>query len=400
MSALPAPRGFTEVVTRKVDDPGDLMGLLPDESPVAWVTDGDGMVGWGEVARVHFEGPDRFRDAARWWRDYVSGLTVDDDVRAPGTGPVAFGSFGFGDHDRGVVIVPAVIVARRRGVSWVTTFGGRPAAGRAVPVPPAPAASVVDEDAAAARFVAAVSRAVSMVRAGRLDKVVVSGHVEVRSARPLDARMVLGRLAAGYPSCWAYAVDGLVGASPELLIRREGRRVRSRVLAGTAAPESTPEQLLGSAKDMAEHAPAVMSVVDRLTPHCATLNTSEPFTLALPNVRHVATEVSGILSDESTSVELAGALHPTAAVAGAPTAAALAAIVHLEDSPRGRYAAPVGWMGANGDGEWCIALRCADMTGTSARLYAGCGVVAASEPQAELDEWRAKLRPAREALGA
>ena len=183
-----------------------------------------------------------------------------------------------------------------------------------------------------------------------------------------DLRRVLAELALGYPDCWTFSVDGMLGSSPETLVRSEAGTVSARVLAGTAprgrdavTDEKVAAGLTRSPKDLAEHGYAVQSVLATLGPHTTRLQNSQPFTLQLPNLWHLATDVEGVLHDGSTSLDLVAAMHPTAAVAGTPTEAALAIIRELEPFDRGRYAGPVGWIDANGDGEWAIALRCAQV---------------------------------------
>jgi menaquinone-specific isochorismate synthase len=247
------------------------------------------------------------------------------------------------------------------------------------------------------------------MRAGALDKAALAHDLLAVAGAPLDPRFLLRGLARRYPSCWSFAVDGLVGATPELLLRRSGSTVSSRVLAGTAwseeaAPANRAElarRLLSSDKDRREHALAVESLAAALEPLCASLDVpQEPGVLALRNVSHLVSDVHGKLDrdDPASLLRLAAAVHPTAAVGGTPRAAAVELIAELEGMDRGRYAGPVGWMDADGDGELGIALRCAQLDGPVARLFAGCGVVADSDPDTEVREAAAKLRPVREAL--
>ncbi len=219
-------------------------------------------------------------------------------------------------------------------------------------------------------------------------------------------RWPLRNLVADYPTCWTFHVDDLFGATPEMLVRRERGLVTSRVLAGTirrtgddARDLQLAATLARSSKDLEEHEYAVRSVADALAPHCTSMNVPEaPFVLHLPNVMHLATDVAGVIDDDTTALELAAALHPSAAVGGTPTAAALALIREIEGMDRGRYAGPVGWMDASGDGEWGLALRSGLLEGDAVRLFAGCGIVAGSEPAAELAEAQAKFVPVRNAL--
>ena len=208
--------------------------------------------------------------------------------------------------------------------------------------------------------------------------------------------------------CWTFHVEGLFGATPEMLVRRERGLVTSRVLAGTIRRTGDDERdlalaatLARSSKDLEEHEYAVRSVADALDPHCSSMNVPEaPFVLHLPNVMHLATDVAGVVHDSGTvsSLKLAESLHPSAAVGGTPTTPALALITEIEGMQRGRYAGPVGWIDASGDGEWGLALRSAEVLGDSVRLFAGCGIVAGSDPEAELAESQAKLVPVRDSL--
>ncbi len=392
-----------------VDVAGALLERLPADAPLAWVRGGDGLVGWGEAARVELTGPDRFAAAEKWWERWLDGVLVDDAVTVPGTGPVAFASFTF-DPDTGpsVLIVPRVLVGRRDGTTWVTVVGdgGEPEL-PPVSVPAAPSVVRWSEGSlSAVQWQGAVRRAVAAIVRGDLDKVVLARDLVATTTAPVDVRHLLHRLAERYPSCWTFSVDGLVGATPELLVRRTGDRVLSRVLAGTvgrlgddAADGELADALLGSEKDLEEHELAVHSVAAVLAEHCTELDVPDhPKVLRLRNVQHLATDVSGRLADGSGALALAGALHPTAAVCGTPTQVALQVIRELEEMDRGRYAGPVGWLGAGGDGEFGIALRCAEVDGARLRLFAGCGIVAGSDPEDELTEAQAKFVPVRDAL--
>jgi menaquinone-specific isochorismate synthase len=252
----------------------------------------------------------------------------------------------------------------------------------------------------------AVEEAVRRIRSGALDKVVLAYDLVATADSDIDPRYLLAGLAERYPDCWAFAVDDLVGATPELLLRRTGESVLSRVLAGTAArgvdaaaDRASGGALLASVKEREEHRYAVESVARALDSYCRELSVpDEPYLLTLPNVVHLATDVSGVLAAPVDAFDLAAALHPPAAVGGAPTDVAVRLITELEAAGRGRYAGPVGWVDASGDGEWGIALRCAQLAGSTARLFAGCGIVAGSDPDAEVAETQAKFVPVRDAL--
>jgi menaquinone-specific isochorismate synthase len=424
------------VRTVPVADPGDLIAQLPGPGSLAWIRQGEGLAGWGEVARVTVPaGQDRFTAADKWLRALLDGALVEDRVGAPGCGPVAFGSFTFDStSDGSVLILPQVILGRRGGRAWLTTVTGEPArpdparpAGYGperygpdqarladVPAPRPPVPGLIrwhDGSRTALQWERAVATAVDRIKAGRLQKVVLARDLYASVSGLLDERLLLGRLAERYPDCYTFACDGLVGATPELLIRRQGLQISSLVLAGTAPRGEDRVQdaalgtaLLASAKDTEEHGYAAAGVRESLAPLCDELTVApRPALLRLANVQHLATTISGRLAagadGRSPSVlALADALHPTAAVCGTPAETAMELIRELEGMDRGRYAGPVGWVDSAGNGEWCIALRCAELDGTRARLFAGGGIVADSDPAAELAETQAKFRPMQSAL--
>jgi menaquinone-specific isochorismate synthase len=399
------------VSTVRVADRGALLDLLPEQGALAWVQGGEGLVGWGETARFALTGPGRFAEAQTWWDELVARSSVTDEVRLPGTGLVAFGSFAF-DPATGssVLVVPEVVVGHRDGTWWRTTIG-TPAEREPRRTPARAPSSVVFSDAevTGGQWMSTVEQAVARIGAGDLEKVVLARALDARADEPVDLRWPLARLAEDYPGCWAFAVDGLLGATPEMLVRLERGVATSRVLAGTLRrtgdvnEDSRRGAALGrSIKDVEEHGYGVRSVVDALALHCSDVEVpSAPFVLELRNVMHLATDVRGVVADGATSLQLVASLHPSAAVCGSPTEVALEVIREIEGLDRGRYAGPVGWLDAAGDGEWGIALRCAQADPQDARrlrLYAGCGIVAGSQPLHELAESNAKLVPMRDAL--
>ena len=401
--------GNLRVRSRVVERAGGLLDLLPSpRGALAWVRDGEGLVGWGEVAGVRTAGPERFARAEAWWREFADRLDVHDEVGLPGSGAVAFTSLAFGDRsEHSVLTVPRVVIGRRDGVTWVTEFAA--GAGAAEPVSPLRRPTAVryaQGQLAVTTWCEAVRAAVARMRAGELDKVVLAHDLLALTDSPLDVRFLLHGLAARYPSCWVFAVDGLVGATPELLLRRRGPVISSQVLAGSTWPHDGADaaglcaELLASAKNLAEHRFAVDSLAAALRPFCTGLHVPQgPGVLALRNVLHLASEVTGRLGpDPAPLLELTAAVHPTAAVGGTPSGAAVRLIDELERMDRGRYAGPVGWVDAEGDGELGIALRCAQLRGSGARLFAGCGIVADSDPDAEVAEAAAKFVPIRDAL--
>jgi len=397
--------------TVKVSDPGDLVACLPHPDVVAWLRGGDGLVGWGEAARLTLPaGADRFAAGQAWLRELFDAAVVTDEVGLPGTGPVAFGSFTFDPAcDGSVLVVPAAVLGRRDGQAWMTTISGGAGAGLATASTPVTAPAEVrwsDGSQTAPQWQNAVAAAVARIRAGELRKVVLARDLHAVASAPLDMRLLLARLTARHPGSYTFACAGLTGATPELLVRRVGQEVSSLVLAGTAARGGTPAEdqalsaaLLASAKDAEEHRYAVDSVREALGPLCARLElAAEPELLRLPDVQHLATPVHGTLAGDASALALAAALHPTAAVCGTPTPAALELIRELEGMDRGRYTGPVGWVDSRGSGEWGIALRCGEIAGARARIFAGGGIVAGSDPAAELAEAQAKFRPMRLAL--
>ena len=415
----------TELARRLGVDSLDALALLaavPTEGPLTWLHKGEGLVGWGVAAELRTTGPGRFVEADAWWSQVTARAVVRDEVGVPGSGLVAFGSFAFADtvHPEGpgrsVLVVPEVVVGRRGDHAWVTTVdrGGLPPVLGADAVDPAGQPSrpsgIAFTDGAldGERWMSVVADAVRRIAAGELEKVVLARDLVATAEEDVDVRWPLRRLVERYPMCWAFHVDGLFGATPEMLVRRERGLVTSRVLAGTIRRTGDDERdlalaatLARSSKDLEEHEYAVRSVAEALEPHCSSMNVPEaPFVLHLPNVMHLATDVAGVVHDAGSvsSLQLAAALHPSAAVGGTPTPVATDLIAEIEQMDRGRYAGPVGWMDADGDGEWGIALRSAVVDGPSVRLFAGCGIVADSDPAAELAESQAKFVPVRDAL--
>ena len=412
-----------------IPDPGPLQRYLSPGSSQAWIRRGEGLIGIGEAARFTC----RDIDAANaWWSGFAAALELETELPgAFGTGPLAFGSFVFDPGHSAlasVLVVPETIIGRRGGQSWLTRLStvvddytglDSPAEAELAAVglaeasaePVAPVGVEFDAgEVSGPDWADMVGRALARIDAGEVSKVVLARSVCATAAQPIDPRWVVRELARDYPTCWTYLVDGLVGASPEMLIRREGGLATSRVLAGTIRRNGSEQadlllaaSLSQSGKNLIEHELAVESVARALAPFCSGMNVPDaPYVLQLPNVLHLASDVTGVCSREVSALTLAARLHPSAAVCGTPTNTARELIRELESMDRGRYAGPVGWIDANGDGEWAIALRCGwrdPDNPNKMHLYAGCGIVAESDPQAELAETRAKLVPMRDALG-
>ncbi|MCQ9164916.1 MULTISPECIES: isochorismate synthase MenF [unclassified Arthrobacter] len=411
--------------------PADL--LAPDA--FCWLRRGEGLLGYGEIAQFSGTGPERFADAEQWWKELLEGALVRDPVRVPGTGPLAFGSFAFSKSSPhpSVLVIPELVVGFRDGTAWVThlTVDGtvptadsahallrgvlsNAAGSRSGTTPEPPAAGTVRSGALTEeQWKATVAEGVRAIGRGGLDKVVLARDVVANLEKPVSRVSILQRLVQLYGECWTYGVRGLVGATPEMLIKVDGTTAQARVLAGTLDRNDEPagavgfaaSVLGGSAKQRQEHDFAVRSLTRQLAPFATDLSfPAEPFILELPNVWHLASDVTAELADFEghlpTSLALVEALHPTAAVCGTPRENAGELILELEKMDRGPYAGPVGWLDGAGNGEWGIALRGAVLEDPfSVRLYAGAGIVEASDPESELAETWAKFRPMLQALG-
>jgi menaquinone-specific isochorismate synthase len=379
-------------VTRRLDRDVDLDGFARGDGYL-FVRDGAGLAGRGVAARV---GRDEVAAA-------LAAIERDDELGQAGTGPVAFGALPFLPGRPGELVIPAVVVGRAAdGTRWVTAIDGAEAA-LEPPAPPRPRAGGfrLRPGFPPEQFQRAVLAGRDAVRAGELTKVVLARDVVVEADDPLDIHAILLRLRASFGSSYRYAVDGFVGASPELLVARHGDVVRSHPLAGTAPRTGDPAtdarlaaQLIASTKDQVEHRVVIEVVHDSLLPWCSYLDwEAEPSIVTVANVQHLGTQVEGRLSRPVPSVlELVDALQPTPALGGHPRADALALLSRLEGFDRARYGGPVGWVDAEGNGQWAVGIRCAEIAGNQARLFAGVGVVAGSDPDDELAETQAKFQ--------
>lgn len=405
----------------------DLTKHLPD-NPLAFVRQGDGLIGFGEALTLTASGSDRIENLAKQWRELTEQASVSDSVNLPGSGLVAFGAIAFADSSKVTsrLIVPKLLVGKRDDRVWLTRVqieDGAPADQNAI----AGTASI-DPDffsteqqyraetrmdlkpgqVTEAHFEDLVSEAVAEIKAGNLNKVVLARDLQAELPENFDVRPALLKLTDRFPTCWVYSVAGSFGASPELLVRVSHGQVSARVLAGTAGRGTDPgvdqaiaTALSNSEKNIREHSFAVESLVSKLEPFCDHVDAApKPFSLALPNVWHLATDVHGVLNANSSVLDVAAALHPTAAVAGTPRDKAQQLIEKLEQVDRGLYAGPVGWIGADGDGEWAIALRGAQISDRQLVAFAGCGIVFDSEPASEFAETELKFSPIRQALAS
>ena len=402
------------VRTIEVSDAQNLLSLLPDSESLAWVRGGDGLVGWGEFDRLEVVGADRFEKIRLWWREHCAHFTIHDEVKKFGTGPLLFLSGTFDADEVSVAIIPKVIVGQRNGRTWVTWIGEAnapeltPAAQPEAPLN----LSWVGGAISPAQWEINVGKALAKIYSGEISKVVLARDLVAQSDLPFDARHIMNKLAENYSSTWIFSVANLVGATPELLVRLNKGLVTSRILAGTIQRTGDDQRdlalaasLARSSKDLEEHEYAVDSVAQTLAPFCSSTNVPEtPFVLHLSNVMHLATDVTGVLTDSLAPADLftvVRELHPSAAVCGTPRPAAQRVIKEVEAMSRGRYAGPVGWIDSKGEGEIGIALRCAQINSTNPReirLFAGCGIVQGSDPAKEYAESQAKLLPIREAL--
>jgi isochorismate synthase len=390
------------------------------------------VAGLGCALRIEASGPERFTRCQALWHEAVEEAIADEAPPAPGAGLIAAGGFAFaptGGAARGwrgfapaSFLVPEVSLARHRDSGWLTINSlvlpddtqrdvlGRVARrlrtlrpGTLPLLDPAPEGTYdVASPMPPAHFEEAVARAVQRIRAGEFEKVVLAREVDVHAPRAHDPAAILGVLRDAFPTSFVYAVGRgeatFVGATPELLLRRQGQRASTVALAGSTRRSADPavddhlgEQLLRSDKNRRENAIVARRIAQTLQPHALWVTTAEePMVVKVANIQHLATPIRAQLTDPIDAITLAGLLHPTPAVGGEPPDA-LSAIPGLEGLDRGWYAGAVGWADASGDGEFCVALRGALLRERHARCYAGCGIVRDSDPAAELAESEIKL---------
>ena len=409
-----------------------LLEYLVRDDQLCWIRRGEGLVGFGETLRFTSTGPGRFADARRWWAETAAEAVIEDQVSVPGSGPAAFGSFAFSKRSpfQSRLVVPEIVVGSRGGTAWATLTTTDPDLVLTAESVYTALAGYLEDGSelqdvegsddrirpgilSESEWKNAVARSVAHIAAGDLSKIVLARDIVATLSSPIATAQVLRELALRYDSCWTYSVDGMIGSTPEMLIKVEDGQASARVLAGTldraTAPLDDPgyakRVLAGSEKQQHEHSIAIDSLTRQLEPFTSSMTShSEPFVLELPNVWHLASDVTADLRTEAgqapTTLDLVEAVHPTAAVCGFPTSVAGELISELEHMDRGPYAGPVGWLDAAGNGEWGIALRGAVIEDpTTLRLYAGCGIVSGSNPTAELEETWSKFRPMLEALG-
>jgi menaquinone-specific isochorismate synthase len=399
------------VITSRIGEHLQLLDLLPAGEQFTWVRGGEGLVGWGVHASTTVSGRNRFEDARKWWHQQLETFSISNSVHGSGTGPVLFTSFSFDRNQESVLVIPKVIVGQKGSNSWITWIGSeaQPQLSETVASLAPSTFTFSDGTLTSDEWKKRVTEVINRVNSNGVDKVVLARDIVANSDSEIDARPILKKLSSEYPSTWVFSVDGLVGATPELLLRLSRGMVTSRVLAGTIPKTGDDEKdlalaasLARSSKDLEEHEYAVRSVADALDPFCSSTNVPEsPFVLHLANVMHLATDVTGALIESKQHVDafsLLKNLHPSAAVCGTPRNLAFDVIDEIEGMDRGRYAGPVGWIDASGDGELGIALRCGQITDRKIRIFAGCGIVAASIPDKEVEESNAKMIPMKSAL--
>jgi menaquinone-specific isochorismate synthase len=383
--------------TRRLDRDVDLAAVA-GAAGLLWERAGCGLAGRGAAARVDASAV----DAA------LAAIDVDDEVGLAGCGPVAFAALPFRPDAPATAVIPEVVAGRTEdGARWVTTIGP-PATAQPEPDAPReaqgepPSAFEVAASQPPEWWCDLVARAAKHITASdTLRKVVLAREAVVTADRDFDVAGLVARLRSAYPGCYVFSVDGFVGASPELLVSRHGDVVRSHPMAGTAPRGGDPAadgrlaaRLLASTKNREEHQITIDMVHDTLLPWSSYLDyEAEPSVVAVANVQHLATLVEGRLSEPAPSVtQLVAALHPTPAVCGDPRQEALTFIAANERLDRRRYTGTVGWVDARGNGSWAVSIRCAEIDGPVARVCAGNGIVADSDPETELAETRLKLQ--------
>jgi menaquinone-specific isochorismate synthase len=399
------------VTTNRIGSHLPLLDLLPDEVQFSWVRGSEGLVGWGEYASIRVSGKNRFEEVRAWWHKHLETFSIADSVHSSGTGPVLFTSFSFDRNEESFAFIPEVVVGKKGDKSWITWIG----AGSQPSLAESPMVHATQEFSwsagtlSEAEWKKRVGQAIEKIESGSVEKVVLARDLIATADADIDVRPILRSLAENYPATWVFSVAGLIGATPELLLRLSRGMVTSRVLAGTipkTGDDSKDLALAGSlarsSKDLEEHEFAVRSVADALEPFCSSTNVPDaPFVLHLANVMHLATDVTGALIESKKDIDvfsLLKSLHPSAAVCGTPRNKAFDVIEEIEGMNRGRYAGPVGWVDARGDGELGIALRSGQIDKNQIRIFAGCGIVSGSNSDVEVAESLAKFAAMQSAL--
>lgn len=394
------------------------LGLSPDytfadllgSNSSAFIYEKQGLIGWGEEHRLETTGPNRVLELDGLWKDLVAQAEITDEVNLSGSGLISFGSIAFSDHSEttSVLVIPKVVVGKQGDTLWLTTINiDESEALKLIHLESNfTAASFEPGQISTEQYLLNVEKGLEVISSGLLEKVVLARDLTSSVSTDFNINPALRKLEKKFDSCYIYSVAGMFGASPELLVKVSHSEFSARVLAGTAGRGTDPgvDQAIGSAlnespKNRAEHKFAIDSLVASLSEFTKEITVdSEPFSIALPNLWHLASNVKAMLSSDSTSLQIVDALHPSAAVAGTPRDKALEVIEEIENVDRGRYAGPVGWLGADGDGVWAIALRGAQLSNGKLTAFAGCGIVSGSDAQAELDEAILKFKPIVDSL--
>ncbi|MGC8511416.1 MAG: isochorismate synthase [Acidimicrobiales bacterium] len=422
------PAGL-EAVTVPVDEIPDLIAFAGSDG---WLFSDDtgGIAGRGEALRINL--PHGLCDPAdvEAATEKLRSIKSSGDLGRPGCGPLALGALPFDPAEAGYLVVPAVVFGRDGDASWITTVKPVASADPAAD-PPADQSAAVGELSAAgsdsppvlggssperftltptlshAEWQGIVSAALDEIDCGSFEKVVLARRIDIEADRDFVVTEVLERLRTLYPSCMLFKMEGFIGASPELLVRRHGLEVDSHPLAGTVArsgdgcdDERLVASMMGSAKTRREHRVVVDAIAGALRPLCETLDVpGTPSVMSMRNVSHLASHIRGRLTADAPSVlGLAAAIHPTPAVGGYPTEPALRFLQKVEGFDRGRYAGPVGWIDSRGDGCFALGIRSAKVAGRQASIFAGNGIVAGSDPAGELTETQLKLQALLSAL--
>ena len=384
----------------------DLLG----SNSSAFIYEHQGLIGWGEALRLEASGSNRILELDQLWRDTVKNADITDEANLSGSGLISFGSIAFSANSptTSVLVIPQVVVGKHDDSLWITTINiSEEDALESIDL----ASTVVSAQFGPGQITTEqyklnVDRALAAIDAKQIEKVVLARDLKATVTKGFNINPALKKLESKFDTCYIYSVAGLFGASPELLVKVQHSEVSARVLAGTAGRGTDPgvDQAIGTAlvespKNRAEHKFAIDSLVASLEELCVEINVdAEPFSMALPNLWHLASDVKAVLNSDSSSLQVVNALHPSAAVAGTPRDKALEVIEEIENIDRGRYAGPVGWLGADGDGVWAIALRGAQLKDETLTAFAGCGIVAGSDAQAELEEAILKFKPIVDAL--
>ena len=391
-------------------DEGSAFAELLGSNNSAFISDKQGLIGWGEALKLEATGPNRILDLDTQWRELVSNAGVTNEVNLSGSGLICFGSIAFSDKSQStsVLVIPNVIVGKHEDKLWLTTVNTDEDKALDLICFDSTFTSATFEPGQITpdQYILNVERAVEEIAAKNIEKVVLARDLKASVSESFNINPALRKLEKKFNSCYIYSVDGLFGASPELLVKVERKQFSARVLAGTAGRGTDPgvDQAIGAAlfdspKNRSEHKFAIDSLVSSLEQFTDQIDVDvTPFSFALPNLWHLASDVRALLNSDASSLQVVNALHPSAAVAGTPRDKALEVIEAIENVDRGRYAGPVGWLGADGDGVWAIALRGAQLENNVLTAFAGCGIVAESDAQAELAEAVLKFKPIVDAL--